>query len=149
MEFKEGLISHKNVCLWKPSFPYNYQLEYLTALWKCFARPLCCASGSGAAGRIQVQIWFGPIPLMKLTPCNWHRHTGNLISSSCCLRAFDHSNLVVCFMYIAPPIGEVREQHMRASGSLGCLLSHIVFGFKPLGQIQEYLTSQTRDEPHT
>lgn len=81
-------------------------------MWRVpWLHDILSATSSGTAGRIQVQTWFGPIPLMKLTPYNWHRHTGNLISSFCCLRAFGQSKPIVCFMQIAPPIVGVREQH--------------------------------------
>lgn len=96
-------------------FSYHDQPEHLTAMLKRLLWPLCIysASGSGTTQRIQVLIWFGLIPIMKLTSCNWHRHTGNLISSSCCLRAFDHGNFIICFMYLAPPIGEQGKYNSR------------------------------------
>ena len=34
VEFEKGLISHKNLCLWKPSFPYHYQQEYQGSILK-------------------------------------------------------------------------------------------------------------------
>lgn len=82
MGFKGDRISHKNGCLWKPSFSYHYQSDRSASR--------ASSPGPGATGnsRQMGQIRFAPIPLMKLTHCNWHRHTGNLISSCCFSRAF-------------------------------------------------------------
>lgn len=82
MGFRGDRISHKNGWLWKPSFPYHYQPDRSASR--------ASSPGPGATGnsRQMGQIRFAPIPLMKLTHCNWHRHTGNLISSCCYSRAF-------------------------------------------------------------
>lgn len=151
IEFKEGLISHKNVCLWKPSFPYHYPLECLTAILSGF--PGLSVSSlrlvQELLGEYRCKYDLGLFLLWSWPPVI---DTDTLAIWLALPAAGGHLTIAASHLLFHVHTSTYWWNCGTTRGSEWTWdpwLTHTVLGRKPLGLIQEYLKSQPMLKPQT